>query len=422
MAPIRSRKSQTKRTRPYINRARHYTPPPELHHSEALKHVETPSRCAVIICRLLEQENIRIPEPVLFKITGVPPRTRTRILRSKQVRTLHNIPDSGPDLRGQKRAITHQDTTAVALHLDDPKTDFEDRSAPWRDIARDSGVDLPNTTHFKPAGERLIEPESIRKACKEDYGIFNAVAEEEKELTRTQTRNRLDHCNIQLGIGESLTGLRPHSKHWFTVAFCDEFHFGIGPQVTKRIKRLPGKENRHAPHNVHHKKVTAKDTKAKAREEEHLELLSLFVVIGYNYRKVVEYNVPNSVGKMTTKAYTEQVLPEIMSDLKEKGLALYQDADSAHTSQGTIKWAKKHGVELIQGPGVSPDFSILESMAHPLKQRFHAERCTTQKAAKERFMRVFYHEMDQKKIQEMYKWYTKRLHECRRREGQMTRY
>lgn len=30
--------------------------------------------------------------------------------------------------------------------------------------------------------------------------------------------------------------------------------------------------------------------------------------------------------------------------------------------------------------------------------------------------------MDQCAIQKMYKWYTKRLHDCRRAEGQMTRY
>ena len=33
---------------------------------------------------------------------------------------------------------------------------------------------------------------------------------------------------------------------------------------------------------MHRKKVTSKDTKAKVRGEEHLELLNVFCVIGYN--------------------------------------------------------------------------------------------------------------------------------------------
>jgi hypothetical protein len=60
---------------------------------------------------------------------------------------------------------------------------------------------------------------------------------------------------------------------------------------------------------VHQKKVTSKDTKAKAQEEEHLKLLNVSVVIGYNWQKIILYKVPNNVGKMTTKVYTTVVLP-----------------------------------------------------------------------------------------------------------------
>jgi hypothetical protein len=88
------------------------------------------------------------------------------------------------------------------------------------------------------------------------------------------------------------------------VAFCDEFHFRIGPQITKRVKRKRGKEYRYRLYNVHRKKVTSKDIKAKARETEHLKLLNVFVIIGFNYRKCILYKVPNDVGKITIKVYT----------------------------------------------------------------------------------------------------------------------
>ena len=126
------------------------------------------------------------------------------------------------------------------------------------------------------------------------------MCEEEKELDDKQTKNRLDWIDIQLP-------LRPYSKNWLDVAFCDEFHLGIGPQTIKHIKCRHGKEYRDKPWNVHKKKVTSKDTKAKVREEQPLKLLNVFVVIGYNYKRIITYEVLNKVGKMTTKVYTEVI-------------------------------------------------------------------------------------------------------------------
>ena len=103
--------------------------------------------------------------------------------------------------------------------------------------------------------------------------------------------------------------LRPYSKNWLDVAFCDEFYLGIGPQTTKYMKRRRGKEYRDKPWNVHKKKVTSKDIKAKAREEQPLKLLNVFVVVGYNYKRIITYEVLNKVGKMTTKVYIEVILP-----------------------------------------------------------------------------------------------------------------
>jgi transposase InsO family protein len=145
---------------------------------------------------------------------------------------------------------------------------------------------------------------------------------------------------------------------------------------------------------------------------------------------MIPYKVDNSVGKMNTQVYTEEILPQILSEFKAYGLTLYQDADSAHTSKGTTTWAKKNNLSLLTGPGVSLDLSILESLAHPIKRKFHAQRCTTQEEGLERFKQVFYNELDQELVQSYYEWYTKRLHECLRAKlddndkvgGQMTRY
>lgn len=241
------------------------------------------------------------------------------------------------------------------------------------------------------------------------------MCEEEKLLTSLQAKHRLEWVDEQLP-------LQPHSKDWEDVAFCDEFHFGIDPQNTKRIKWRRGNEHQYVPKNVHRKKITSKDTKAKAQEEKHLKLLSVFVVIRFNYRKIIPYNAGNSVGKMNTDCYIKDLLPQLLDDFKDLGLTLGQDVDSAHNSAATKAWAKKNGLPLITLPGLSLDFSIMESMAGELKKKFHARWCTTEKVALNQFTQIFDEEMDQEKIQEYYKWYTKRMHECRCANGQMTRY
>jgi len=72
----------------------------------------------------------------------------------------------------------------------------------------------------------------------------------------------------------------------------------------------------YTPYNIYYKKVTSKDIIAKACKEEHLKLFNIFIVIGYNYCKMVIYDIPNKVGKITTKVYTRRILPTILEDLK----------------------------------------------------------------------------------------------------------
>jgi hypothetical protein len=187
MPPIRTRRS----------RARHFTPPIELSFSEG--QIKTPQRCAVLTAKVLSQElGITIPQELVCKVTGVPPRNQTRILASKQVRTRHNQPDSGPDPRGRKRAITQTETAAIADYLNDDAIPLDKKGKPWTDITEAASVVLPQTFHFKPPGYRTIEPEAIQIACQDDEGIINTACEEEKELTLAQATAQLDWIDEQL--------------------------------------------------------------------------------------------------------------------------------------------------------------------------------------------------------------------------------
>jgi hypothetical protein len=192
MGRIRSR-------RPRKPRARHFTPPIELSFSEG--QIKTPQRCAVLAAKAFAQELcIPISQELVRKVTGVPPRNQTRILASKQVRTRHNQPDSGPDPRGKKRGLTRTDTVAIAEYLDDSAVSLYDKGKPWQDIAEEAGIKLPQTLHFKPLGLRTINPKPIQRACRDDEDIINAVCEEERKLTSAQATARTDWVNEQLSL------------------------------------------------------------------------------------------------------------------------------------------------------------------------------------------------------------------------------
>ena len=111
---------------------------------------------------------------------------------------------------------------------------LDDKGKPWLYITKGAGVEAPQTYPFKPPGYREVQPQTVQRACLKDEDIINAVCEEEKELTPAQATARLDWIDKQLPR-------QPHSRHWKDVALYDEFHLGIEPQTTKRMKQKRGK-------------------------------------------------------------------------------------------------------------------------------------------------------------------------------------
>jgi hypothetical protein len=203
-------------------RGRHFTPPPGLHTSSG--HVKTPQRCGVLFAKAFSQElGIPISQALVRKVTGVAKRVQRRILATKQTRTLHNRND-GRDPRGRKRAMTRSDTAAIGNFLTDETVPLNDRGAPWLDVAEAAGVTLPETTHFKPYGRRVVTPQAVQRACKIDEDIINAKCEEDRLLKKEQAEARLDWVNEQLSA-------RPRSRYWKDVAFCDEYHLELGCKI-----------------------------------------------------------------------------------------------------------------------------------------------------------------------------------------------
>lgn len=98
-----------------------------------------------------------------------------------------------------------------------------------------------------------------------------------------------------------------------------------------------------------------------------------------------------------------------------------QDHDGAHASPKVLKWAEVHNLPLMTFPSTSAKLSISEIMAKQAKNDFHSNRSASIKAGIARFKKTW-DEMDHEKIRELYSWYTKRLHECKRLRGKATRY
>lgn len=88
------------------------------------------------------------------KLTGISRQSQTAVLNSNSgsIRSLYNIPDNGPDPRGRARAFTRDMSGSLGEYIDLPEENvsLEDRSAPWKAMAEESGLELPKTKHENP--------------------------------------------------------------------------------------------------------------------------------------------------------------------------------------------------------------------------------------------------------------------------------
>ena len=143
------------------------------------------------------------------------------------------------------------------------------------------------------------------------------------------------------------------------------------------------------------------------------------MIVGKNYYRAITYTVPNKVGKITRGVYI-QILGELGGNLN--GITLWQDKDSAHDLKVVKDYIKAQGLSIIISLGNSPNLLIMEIIAHPIKKTFYLRRCASKKTALARFKKGFGEDIDREKINKQFTWYTKRLPECIRLGGQITKY
>lgn len=73
------------------SRAAHFTSPPDLKRSIGQGQVKTPQRSGVFWAKVFSEAlGVKIDQKLVYKVTGVAPRIQSRILASKEVRTIYN--------------------------------------------------------------------------------------------------------------------------------------------------------------------------------------------------------------------------------------------------------------------------------------------------------------------------------------------
>lgn len=149
----------------------------------------TPHRSTVWACYLM-------PKLVAASLERLPPKKPSTKNKLSPLATSDASPDLSPDPCDRPNTIPHQGTAAIGDDLDDPKALLDNKGKPWRDIARNAGIELPKTMHFKPPEGRTVWPQTIQTRYKKDEGIINAACEEERELTgSSKTAYPVPNCD-----------------------------------------------------------------------------------------------------------------------------------------------------------------------------------------------------------------------------------
>jgi hypothetical protein len=206
----------------------------------------------------------------------------------------------------------------------------------------------------------------------------------------------------------------PEPDDWKRVRFSDEVHFGYGPQHRLYIIRKPGE--RYCPDCIQeHDTPREKDRKR----------FHCWAAVGWNFKsELTFYEVPgNSNGKMSQRAYIDQILEPVVKPWLEAGhdFVLEEDGDSGHGPgrDNIVKsWKHDHHLQHYFNCASSPDLAPIENCWLPPKQHLqkypHWDDSTTKELILEGWGRVSQDFINDKVIS-----MPQRLREVIERKGQM---
>ena len=142
---------------------------------------------------------------------------------------------------------------------------------------------------------------TIRKAMKE-YGFVDGIAKQREGVSIQTAEKRIERAIGQLKSHPSWTD-------WMNVLFTDEVHFGWSDEGRLHIKRRIGARNE--PQHIQH----PREPRDKDRKRFHC-----WAAVGWNFKsEIYFYDSGNDNGKMTQKAYIEQILEPVIKPLLQQG-------------------------------------------------------------------------------------------------------
>ncbi|KAF1964210.1 hypothetical protein BU23DRAFT_604932 [Bimuria novae-zelandiae CBS 107.79] len=276
------------------------------------KHHSTPTKARILgACDYLDAKGIKGEKASVFKHFGVSKARGWAILREGQDRRRLGVDTRQEETRGRPPLISPEGLRKMERIIED--CDVEGRSMSWETLAYESGLDVSARTVKRAMGTLDYHK---RIACR---------------------------------------------KGWVNKATAAK---RLGPQGHLRIIRKPGE--RYCVNCIQH---------TKEPDEQDKKKLHCWAAVGYRFKSsLVFYNIDsNTNGKMTQKAYINQILDPIVKPWikDQQDFALEEDRDSGHgTGINNIvkQWKKENGLKSYFNCGASPDLAPIENAWAPMKQ------------------------------------------------------
>jgi hypothetical protein len=305
------------------------------------KHHDTPTKARVLgACEYLDAKGIKGQKASVFRQFNVSNARGWEILREGRDRRRFGVDSCPPETRGRPPIISPEDLRRMERLVED--SDAEGRSMSWETLAYESGLDVSGRT-VKRAMGTLNYHKCL--ACRKGW------------VNKATATNRKQYAEL-------MYSRYPHKTDWYHVRFSDEVHIGLGPQGHLRIIRKPGE--RYCTDCIQH---------ANEPNEQDKKKLHAWAAIGYCFKSpLIFYNIEsNTNGKMTQKAYIDQILNPIVKPWIQhhKSFVLEEDRDSRHgTSDHNIvrDWKRQNNLTSYFNCSSSPDLAPIENAWAPMKQ------------------------------------------------------
>jgi hypothetical protein len=305
------------------------------------KHHDTSTETRVLgACEFLDAKGIKGQKASVFRQFNVGKTQGWQILREGRDRRRLGVEQQRVETRGRPPSISSEDLHRMERIIED--CDVEGRSMSWDTLAYESGLD--------------VSPRTIQRATG-TLNYYKCIACRKGWVNKVTALNRIEYAKL-------MKARYPHQDDWKRVRFSDETYIGLGPQGQLYIIRKP--RERYCIDCIQHADEPAEQDKKK---------LPAWAAIRYSFKSpLIPYNIKsNTNGKMTQKAYINQILDPIVKPWIQhhNSFVLEEDRDSGHgTSEHNIvrDWKKQNRLISYFNCASSPDLAPIENAWAPIKQ------------------------------------------------------